>query len=70
MSRLFPFPFRRRSDAPASTPLLTLQERRLLLGILFLFALGLAARALQLRNDRASSAPLSAQSSHPSQQSQ
>lgn len=33
-------------------PVLTLQERRLLLGVLLLFCLGLAARGLQLRAAR------------------
>jgi len=52
-------PFRRRNRDAAGAPppktrapVLTLQERRLLLGVLFLFCLGLVARGLQLRAAR------------------
>ena len=48
--------FRRRAHGASGAspkkerpPVLTLQERRLLLGVLLLFCLGLAARGLQLR---------------------
>ncbi|MBR6022927.1 MAG: hypothetical protein IK066_10995 [Kiritimatiellae bacterium] len=38
--------------------MLTLQERRLLLGLLLLFGLGLAARAYQLRTVREARTPV------------
>lgn len=47
-----------RRPAPPRPPVLTLQERRLLLGLLLLFGLGLAARAYQLRTVREARTPV------------